>query len=69
MMILFGQYDETFFINSELQKGNNETNTWNIILFIIFFLVLVVLQLVLMNLLIAIVGEKYNEVITNKDKV
>ncbi len=57
-MILFGQYDDMYFSNDGWHGRNNQDvdNIWNIIMTITFVVVLLVINIVLMNLLIAIVG-------------
>ncbi len=70
-MILFGQYDDMFYIH-EGDHGvsiQDENNFWNITMTITFVIVLLVINIVLMNLLIAIVGQKFEDVTSMNGRI
>jgi hypothetical protein len=61
-MILFGQYEDMLFIKDVLNQ--DESTYLNILLFFAFFWILIVLNIILMNILIALVGQKFDDVLS-----
>ena len=61
LMVLFGQYKDFLFINDDNQ---DETDSWNILIFVVFIILVLLLNIILMNILIALVGQTFDDIIS-----